>query len=247
MKRFLKYAGISVLVLIVLAALGFVIWAENPLGPAPEALAALQSDATVKVSETNGLIVFEPADVQPDTGFIFYPGGRVDKRSYAPILRSVASEGYLVVLVPAPLNLMVFAPNRAEKVFPLFPSIEHWAVGGHSLGGAMAANYVYTHPGAVDGLVLWASYPAESNDLTNSGLKVISIYGDQDMAGMEPFEASRQRLPADTIWVVIPGGNHAQFGNYGPQPGDNVASISRADQQRQAVQATVEFLGSLSK
>jgi hypothetical protein len=43
-------------------------------------------------------------------------------------------------------------------------------------------------------------------------------------------------------YVIIEGGNHAQFGDYGPQPGDNQATISRADQQAQTVEAVVKFL-----
>jgi dienelactone hydrolase len=140
---------------------------------------------------------------------------------------------------------MVFDPNKAADVFPQFPQIEHWAVGGHSLGGAMAANYLYTHPDAAEGLVLWASYPADNNDLSTSGLQVLSVYGTLDMAGMEPFENSRALLPENTTWVVIQGGNHAQFGDYGPQPGDNTATISAADQQAQIVKATTEFLSQL--
>ncbi len=58
---------------------------------------------------------------------------------------------------------------------------------------------------------------------------------------MDKFDASRTLLPADTTWVVIEGGNHAQFGDYGIQPGDNVATISAAEQQTQIVDATVIF------
>ncbi|NTW92812.1 MAG: hypothetical protein HGA40_05150, partial [Methanoregulaceae archaeon] len=46
----------------------------------------------------------------------------------------------------------------------------------------------------------------------------------------------------ETILQVIEGGNHAQFGNYGPQPGDGTATISVADQQMQAADLTVRVL-----
>jgi hypothetical protein len=225
---------------------GFVLWAQNALGPGQRALDALHSNSEVLISESD-YIVFQPAQGMPETGLIFYPGGRVDYRSYAPALREIASQGYLVLLVPAPLNLMVFDPNAAEAVFPEFPQIAHWAVGGHSLGGAMAANFLYTHPGAAEGLVLWASYPPSSNDLSASGLRVLSVYGTLDMGGQQPFDDSRAVLPPDTTRVVIEGGNHAQFGDYGPQPGDNTAAISPADQQAQVVAATVHFLENLEK
>lgn len=241
-----RYILLGLIVVLLLSIIGFVIWASNSLGPGEQASAALDSDAHVIVSGDD-MIVFSPVDAQPMTGFIFYPGGRVDYRSYAPVLRDIAKQGYLVVLVPAPLNLMVFDINAADDVFAQFPDIKHWAVGGHSLGGAMAANYLFTDPGLAEGLILWASYPAESNDLSTSELQVLSIYGTLDMAGMEKFYASRALLPEDTIWVVIEGGNHAQFGDYGFQPGDNVAAISAEDQQLQVVEATVSFLAMLGK
>ena len=246
MKFKFRYVFVTLAAILLLAIAGFVIWASNPLGPGQQALAALESDSQVTVTRGDS-IVFQPVDVQPTTGFIFYPGGRVDYRSYALPLREIAAQGYLVVLVPAPLNLMVLNPNAADAVIPQFLQIEYWAVGGHSLGGAMAANYLYTNPGAANGLILWASYPAENNDLTDSGLQVLSIYGTLDMAGIEKFDASRAFLPIDTTWVVIEGGNHAQFGNYGLQPGDNIATISAAEQQKQIEDATVSFLENLGK
>lgn len=245
MKLRFRAILIGLMVVLLLAVGGFVVWAANPLGPGEQALGALESGNDVSV-EAGDPLVFTPSDSNPDTGFIFYPGGRVDYRSYAQPLREIASQGYLVVAVQAPLNLMVFDPNRAGDIIPQFPQIQHWAVGGHSLGGAMAASFLSNHPDAAEGLVLWASYPAKNNDLSGSGIKALSIYGSLDMGGMEPFNASRALLPADTTWVVIEGGNHAQFGDYGAQPGDNTATLSAADQQALAVSATVEFLDSLA-
>jgi predicted GH43/DUF377 family glycosyl hydrolase len=110
----------------------------------------------------------------------------------------------------------------------------------------MAARFAKTHPDSVQGLALWASYPASSDDLSHSGLHVVSIYASQDgLATGEKIEASRHLLPADTAWVQITGGNHAQFGWYGDQAGDHPASISRTDQQAQVVAATLAMLESL--
>jgi pimeloyl-ACP methyl ester carboxylesterase len=145
-----------------------------------------------------------------------------------------------------PLNLAVFNPGAAAGVIAAHPEIKHWAVGGHSLGGSMAANFVFTHPDAVDGLVLWASYPAASNNLSVTAVRVLSISGTLDgLSTPEKMAASRPLLPADTVWVPIAGANHAQFGWYGPQSGDNPATITREEQQQQIVQATISFLQSL--
>jgi pimeloyl-ACP methyl ester carboxylesterase len=236
--------GISILLLIAIA--GFLVWAWTPLGPSQTALDALQSDTSVTVNQEGGRIIFQPAEAQSQTGFIFYPGGRVDFRSYSPLLRDIAEQGYLVVLVRMPLNLAVLGSGRAEVVIEAYPEIQTWAIGGHSLGGAMAANFAFKHPDAVQGLVLWASYPSGSNDLSSSKIQVISIYGSRDgVINQENLVTSHQLLPPSTQWVIIQGGNHAGFGSYGDQPGDNPATISAEDQQAQVAAATTSFLESL--
>jgi hypothetical protein len=231
--------------ILVTAMIGFVAWGLIIPTPMPEAIAAMQSDNQVKVTSKPWL-VFQPVDGMPTTGFVIYPGGRVDPRAYAPQAHEIASKGYLVVIVPMPLNLAVFGSNKASKVIDEFPNIENWVIGGHSLGGSMAALYAYNHSDQIDGLVLWASYPASSNDLSNSNLKVVSISASLDgLATPDKIEASRQLLPAGTTWVNIIGGNHAQFGWYGSQAGDETATISRTDQQTQVVRATLELLNSI--
>jgi pimeloyl-ACP methyl ester carboxylesterase len=243
MKKTLRIVFTVLSLLLIVMMAGFVLWGETPARPMAEALAALQPDEKVSVT-TGKWLVFAPAGSQPDAGFIFYPGGRVDFRAYAPAARQIAAQGYLVIIPRMPLNLAVFDAGAAEKIIAAYPEIQRWAIGGHSLGGAMAANFVKNHPEEVQGLVLWASYPADSDDLTNSGMPVASIYGTLD-GQAEKIPASRALLPAGTRWTVIEGGNHAQFGWYGAQAGDNPATISRGAQQEQAVAATLAFLEQL--
>jgi len=236
----LKWVLVAVAIVLVASAGGFVVWASDASQPMPEALAALQSDAQVAV-ETRQWIVFRPVLTAPTTGLIFYPGGKVDARAYAPAAHAIAARGYLVVIEPMPLNLAIFGVEKASDVMAAFPSIKRWAIGGHSLGGSMAASYVHRHPQAIQGLVLWASYPADSDSLASSSLMVISIYGTRD-GQLDKLEKSGALLPTGTVLVQIEGGNHGQFGWYGLQPGDGQATISRAAQQEQVVQATVQLL-----
>jgi dienelactone hydrolase len=211
----------------------------------PEALAALQSDAQVKV-EAGQWIVFRPAITLPTTGLIFYPGGKVDARAYAPAARAIAAQGNLVVITPMPLNLAVFGIDKATGVIKAFPSIKRWAIGGHSLGGSMAASFANKHPDKIQGLVFWASYPADSDDLSERNIAVTSIYGTQDGLATGPkIDHSRNLLPSNTKWVAIEGGNHAQFGWYGLQSGDRPATVSRLVQQEQIIHATLELLQQL--
>lgn len=236
--------ALATLILIFLVAV-FVAWGETPAQPLTEAFANLDSDTLVTVSSSRWL-TFTPVSSQPSTGFIFYPGGRVDYRAYAPAAHEIAANGYLVVIVPMPLNLAIFGVNAATDVQNAYPQIKHWVIGGHSLGGSMAAMFAKAHPGAVQGLVLWASYPASGDDLSNSALRVLSIYGTSDgLATKQKIEASHLLLPADTEWIQIIGGNHAQFGWYGDQAGDHPALITRTEQQSQIIKATISFLEGL--
>jgi pimeloyl-ACP methyl ester carboxylesterase len=247
MKRRAVYRiGLGVLLLVVVIIGGFAVWATTPLPASEDALAALHSDAGVAVEEDHW-ITFLPVGAPASTGLILYPGGRVDPRGYAPLARAIAERGHLVVIVPMPLNLAVFAPGRAREVIASLPDVETWAVGGHSLGGAMAANYS-KQADIVGGLVLWAAYPASSDDLsTREDLAVLSIYATRDgLMTDEERMASEQLLPHGTCWVAIEGGNHAQFGAYGVQRGDSPATLSASAQQARIVEATALFLDGLA-
>ncbi|HHY58944.1 MAG TPA: alpha/beta hydrolase [Chloroflexi bacterium] len=247
-RRWWLWAVVGVLAAVALAAGGFVVWASNPAQPMAQALAALQGDDQVGVVEGKW-IVFQPLVNPKTTGYIFYPGGLVDPRAYAPQAHAIAAKGYPVVIVPMPLNLAVFGAGRASEVMAEFPDITRWVIGGHSLGGAMAANFVANHPGAVGGLVFWAAFPAGGDSLADqTELIVYSIYGTLDgLATPEEVLGAAPLLPPGTRFIPIEGGNHAQFGWYGDQNGDNPATISRAEQQKLTVDATVEVLAQVDQ
>jgi len=244
LRRVWKFllAILSLIVILVLGLLGFFSYVSSQRSAMPEAAARLESDSDIEVQKDPWL-VFMPTDGFTSTGFVLYPGGLVDEVAYAPNARAIAEAGYLVVIPPMPFNLAVFNINVAEKVIAAYPEITFWAIGGHSLGGSMAAAFTDTHGELIDGLVLWASYPAESSDLSEADLKVTSIYGTLDgVSPMEDVLASKPLLPADTTWVPIQGGNHAQFGYFGEQRGDNPATISREEQIAQVIEATIALL-----
>ncbi len=243
MKRILGWVLISLLIALVLVVAGFVVYAKSSTAsPQPEALTAMQSTPEVEVI-TDGWLAFVPQETTLTTGFVFYPGGLVDPRAYAPMAEDIAAEGFLVVIPRMPLNLAVFSPGKATDVIQAFPEIELWAIGGHSLGGAMASQYASRNPTSVSGLALWAAFPPEGSDLSGRDLAATSVYGTRDgLVSIEEIEASRQLLPAETKFVAVEGGNHAQFGWYGPQKGDLPAVLSHAEQQAQTVAATVALL-----
>ncbi|MGI6368502.1 MAG: alpha/beta family hydrolase [Anaerolineae bacterium] len=178
-----------------------------------------------------------------ETGLILYPGARIDPRAYAPAARMLAGSGYYVVIVPMPLRFALLHQRAADAVIKANPQVQRWVIGGHSLGGVAAADYVCEHPARVVGLVLWAAYPSAGCDLSQAALPVLSLYGTRDrLTTPADVERSRSRLPADARYVAIEGGNHAGFGYYGSQSGDQEASISLDEQQRQIVRETLALL-----
>jgi len=230
------------------AVLAFVVWASTPLGPSDQALAAIDGDETVDVDETDGGWVFSPAQgaTEPPTGLVFYPGGRVDARSYAPFALDLAARGHIVVIARMPLSLAVLDPDAAEQFIGSddLDFVERWAVGGHSLGGAMAAQYASGAP--IDGLALLAAYAPEGADLSVAPITVADVVGTADgVLDQGAWSEGASRLPDSAVTVRIRGGNHAQFGSYGPQPGDNPATITEGQQRKAAVDAVDAMLGGM--
>ena len=242
-KNWKKIAILALGAFIVLIVGGVIVWTAGTLGPSDQAISMLQSDSEVRVIQEASLIVFEPASSQLSAGFVLYPGGRVDFQSYSPLLRGLAERNVLTAVVQAPLDLAFFNANGADDVIAAYPQITNWYIGGHSLGGVVAASYVADRP-EISGLVLWASYPADDR-LKNSNMRVLSMYGSNDgISTPEEVLPSRELLPAQAIFVEIEGGNHSQFGSYGLQPGDGEATISAAAQWAQIIEVMMAFFES---
>lgn len=245
MQKFLKYALGAIVVLGVLALAGMTVATEvRRATPDIDAMAAVQSDARVAISSARWL-VFQPTRTVPTVGVILYPGANCDVRGYAPVLRPLAEQGYLVVDVPMPFDFAIFAGNRALEVEKAFPGIRRWVLIGHSMGGAMAAQFVHSHPDAVSGLIVWDSYPPDYASLAGFKLPVWHIHR-ATPAGQAPEAFTRRRglYPADSHWVPIPGGIHMYFGSFvgGAYKEQWQPSISRESQHEQVIAGTLEAL-----
>jgi hypothetical protein len=240
MKSLKKFILIFLLILVVGLASGILYWTQSTKLPTAAALEALESENGITVTQSKQLIEFSNHG-SPSIGFIFYPGGGIDFRSYAPQLRLIAGEGIQVFLPEIPLNIAFLGANRASEIIESHPEISLWAIGGHSLGGVAAAEFEVNNPN-INALVLWASYPA--NDKLRAGdLRVLSVFGTNDgLTSLQDIEASKVLLPEDTLFLPIEGGNHAQFGSYGLQNGDNPALISAEQQTLRVVKLTTTFL-----
>ncbi|MDE6052712.1 MAG: alpha/beta hydrolase [Lachnospiraceae bacterium] len=204
------------------------------------AIEALVTDEAVKVAQVlEDMIVFSPE--KPVAGLIFYPGGKVEYTAYAPLLHDLAAQGMLCVLVKMPCNLAVLDIDAAEGIQEMFPEIESWYIGGHSLGGSMATSYVAGHAEEYEGLILLASYSTE--DISQSGLEVLSVYGSRDgVLDMEKYSNNLANLPDSMAECEIEDGCHAQFGSYGIQEGDGIPGISGEEQREITVKCIMEWV-----
>ena len=187
----------------------------------------------------NGSIVFEPRDAS--IGFIFYPGGKVEHNAYQQLMASLARNGILCVIVKMPFNLAIFNVNAADAIKEEYPQIKNWYIGGHSLGGSMAAMHISKNIDKYRGLILLGSY--STSDISNSGLDVLSIYGSEDrVLNLTKYEENKPNLTNDFIEVIIDGGCHAYFGVYEPQKGDGEPTISNSEQIQITVDEIVKMI-----
>lgn len=190
------------------------------------------NDINVESVKYDNMITYGMEDSQ--VGIIFYPGGKVEYTAYEPLMKSLAAKGFFCVLLKMPYNLAVFGIDSADGMPDTYPKIRSWYMMGHSLGGSMAGMYLVDNYNSYDGLVLLSSYV--TNDLSNTDLNVISIYGSEDkILNKDKYNKYKDNLPLNLNDIVIQGGNHAYFGVYGKQNGDGDALITNEQQIKQTV------------
>ncbi|GCE03864.1 alpha/beta hydrolase [Dictyobacter aurantiacus] len=244
MRKVWSNAGRVLLILLILGV-GYLLSYFKPMPATEPALSAMKSRNAVTVTTTSDVIAFQPAQ-KATLGYIFYPGALVDPRAYAYYMHSLAEHGIATYIVKMPFSFAFFGNDRAANVIAAHPDIHNWVLGGHSLGGVSASIYTATHPNQIKGLVLYASYPAADISKQIASIPVLSISGSNDgLATPASIRASKPLLPADTRYVVIQGGIHSYFGEYGHQPGDGEAGISRENARAQILSQTLQFLQSI--
>ena len=233
MKKRSKIILISSLSVLLLLAGAFFIYVSDYYKADDTALVVMKSDRTIRVQ--GNLTILSP-DKPSDSALIFYPGAKVEHTAYIPILEKLRQNGITCVLIKMPFKMAIFNSNAADKVFGELPTIKYWYIGGHSMGGAMASSYAAKNKGKVKGLILLGAYIYGDVSPENA----LTIYGTLN-ANLEDNINYTENI------VIIRGGNHAQFGNYGEQRGDPPATISREEQQDIAVKAILDFIQGRSK
>lgn len=223
-----RLAGGSVLLVLVILGGAFFWYVSDYYRAEDVALEVMAQDSSITVQ--GDLTILSPT-YPTDTAIIFYPGAKVEAEAYLPLLDQIRQTGVTCILVHMPFRMAIFDADAAEEVISQFPEIQHWYIAGHSMGGAMASKFAADHPDQVDGLILmgayiYGDYPDE---------KALTIYGSLNQSVEDHIDYTENI-------VEIEGGNHAQFGNYGPQKGDPAAAISAQEQQARTVAAIEAFL-----
>jgi len=243
-KKLLKGLKIVGIILFVLLLGGFIYLNMATYDPLDEASDLLSSD---QVEVYRNYYVINP-EGEAVASLVYYQGGLVETASYLPFAMKLADQGVRVYLMKMPLNLAILNQDAYSSVAAELDVDLPVLIAGHSLGGASASLFLDGQDDLIDGLIFLASYPPSSVNLSSASYKVLSITASRDgVLDFDAFEEGKAYLPSDTIYEEIIGGNHAQFGDYGSQNGDNEATISRDDQQNQIVALIMAFIATLEE
>lgn len=246
-RRFKVLRGVG---LVAAAGVLGLVWWLVPFSAVEPALSAMDSDSNVRVTETAGQVVMAPTGTTSKVGVFFQPGARVDARAYAAVLRPLAENGFTVLIPKQPFGIAFLATGAFDSARAQHPPVDRWVLAGHSLGGVVAAmdagSFAPATSDPAAGLLFYASYPA--TDMSASNLPTLSISGSKDgLATPATVNASKSNMPGGSIYTEIEGGSHANFGDYGPQPGDGQPTISRDSAREQISEASLEFVQSLAE
>lgn len=233
----------------------FVGWSLIAYRASGAARIAIEPDTTVRVEHDDGIWSFvsrlPPSAVMP--ALVFFPGALVDPVAYAPLVRAAATAGFPAYIVELPRRGAFGGADdpalerRLNRLLATSITPRHWVIAGHSRGAVVASQIAAERRAGFMGLVLIGSSHPRDVDLSALRVSVTKVVGTRDgLASRAEVEANRAKLPAETRWVWIEGGNHSQFGYYGFQPGDWPATITREEQQRLMLQAVLSALASVS-
>lgn len=202
----------------------------------------LTSDDEISVTSEDDIYIFSSKTKENDSAFIFYPGAKVEAKSYAPVLYKLTKETGITCYLPhMPFNLAFFSANKADSILKTNTEITSWYIGGHSLGGAMACSYLKDNGDKFKGVILEGSYSVyDLKGYTNLSSLLLTASNDE-VLNNEKYEQGKENLNSPKE-VIIEGGIHSYFGNYGIQSGDGTPSITKEEQWNITVSAIKDFI-----
>lgn len=206
----------------------------------------LQAQKAAESGEAvTGALKFQGDDKKP--AVLFYQGALVEKASYSIWAEKLAAAGYTVYLIQEPLNLAVLSGNKAQQIIDQ-NKLTSYVIGGHSLGGVMASRFAEKHLSekSLRGVFFLASYPDEKGSLATFKEPVLSLTGTDDgVLNQSAYQSAKKYLPKQTVFTSIEGGNHAGFGSYGEQKGDNEPKINNEEQQAIIADKLIQWLATV--
>jgi pimeloyl-ACP methyl ester carboxylesterase len=228
--RRIRITGWTALSSLLVTIVGFLVWAYTPYPDQPEGLRELYATEDIAWSISPDLVVMGPAQQSgPLSGdaLLFLPGARVSPHAYATTFYDVVAETGLTVILPRPTMNLALADGRSLEDFQaLSPSTPISLVGGHSMGGVQACTLA-TDSG-IERLILFASYCAV--DLQDTEVDVLNVLASKDeLIDRDAVVTARELMPQSYQEVTIDGASHASFGDYGPQGGDGIPTLSRTE------------------
>jgi len=231
----------SILVFALIFIIGGSIWVNITYSPNDMALNHTVSTENVDVIKEAFGLSFIPVDKKNTSAIIFYPGAKVEPKSYSPLAFKLAEKGYMTIIVEMPLNLAVLDPDRGKEIMRYYEGVEQWYIGGHSLGGAMAGNFAHEYNQLIAGVFFLGAYPVK--DLSADALDVLLVNGSLDtIINKERLKAAENLIPKDSTNKMIQGANHSQFGSYGLQKKDQQGEISFEKQQKKTIELIVGLI-----
>lgn len=215
-------------------------WIHMPYKAKQEATEIINSQHNdyVIIEHDSGSLVFMPNN--PTTGIVLYPGGLVDYRAYAPLADGLARNNILCIILDIESMIPPLEVNAAD-IIKEYPNI-NWYVAGHSMGGMAATSYYSKNYHNLDGLILLASYA--NIDISYTNKRVLCIYGTNDgVLNKDMYDDCLINLPSNYKEVVIEGGCHSYFADYGVDA-EEIPQISLKTQINITVDSMVCFITS---
>ncbi len=231
---------VAAMVLLSAVIVGMCLFNERPAVHTITEYQSTYCDTAINIAGDSGVEIL-PRNEVADTGLIFYVGAQITPDAYIPLLARIAEQGYTCFIPNLSFNMAALEPKAADEIISAHPEIRSWILAGHSMGGLTAAGYADDHRDTVDGLIILAAYTGR--DMSDAVLPVLSVFGDADgVINMSHYEERKAWLPAGFEEHILPGANHAQYGDYGKQPRDYDAGISAEEQKTQTAAIILDWL-----
>lgn len=229
MKNWVTRLGLIIVGLLILCTVTFVIWAQFDYQPTRE--------ANKYVQEYDGKS-YEFGNSTSNVGFILYQGAKVEPGAYSYIGHKLAENGHFVSIPKLPFNIALLNSDVALDIMDDHPSVKRWYLIGHSLGGTAASSIIKEHAERINGIIFLASYPIEKISIPS-----LTIYGGKD--GVLPASdiiENKKNVSSHAQFYKIPEGNHANFGMYGSQKGDNESTLTPKQQIDSSIETIERFI-----